>query len=84
MGEGLHKTAQDLAAFVVGNDNLPQKEFATEAVPRLPAGMRPLAFRVRQGNSALAVVTERLAANTNSQSQVDANRVLHGATWSLS
>lgn len=81
--EGLHRTAQDLAAFVIGNDNLPQKEFATEAVPRLPAEMRPLAFRVRQGNSALAVVTDRLAANTNSQSQVDANRALHGAEWRM-
>ncbi len=80
---GLHQTAQNLAAFVVANDNLAQKEFATVAVPRLPAELRPLAFRVRQGNSALAVVRERLAANTNSQSQVDANRALHGATWRI-
>jgi len=80
---GMHKTAQELAAFVVANDNVPQKVFAVEHVNRLPAELRPLAFRARQGNSALAVVTDRLAANTNSQTQVDANRALHGATWSL-
>lgn len=78
---GIHKIAQDLAAFVVANDNLPQKDFATQAVPALPPEFQPLAFRVRRGDSALAVLRERIAANTNSQSQVDANRALHGAVW---
>lgn len=82
--EGLHRTAQELAAFVVSNDGVPLKVFAMERVNRLPAEMRQIAFSVRQGNSALAVITECLAANTNSQSQVDAYRPLHNATWSLS
>lgn len=80
---GLHKTAQDLAAIVVANDNLPQKEFATEVVSSLPEPLRHLAFRVRRGDSALEAVRERVAANTNSQSQVDANRALHGARRSI-
>lgn len=79
--QGLHRTAQELAAFVSANENVPQRVFAMEHVNRLPAEFRPLAFRIRQGNSALAVVTDRIAANTNSQTQVDANRALHGATW---
>lgn len=80
---GLHKTAADLAALVAANDNLPQKEFAIECVPTLAEPLRPLAFRVRRGDSALAAVRERVASNTNSQSQVDANRALHGATWRI-
>lgn len=81
--EGVHKTAQELAAFVAANDNLPQKEFATGPVQTLPATLRPLAFKTRLGNSALALVRERIAANCNSQTNVDECRDLHGARWEI-
>lgn len=80
---GLGVTAAALERFVNAADDLPQKEFATEVVPQLKPEMRPLAFLIRRGMDAGEVIRARIAANTNSQSQVDDNRALHGATWRI-
>lgn len=78
---GIDATAERLVSVVADNANLTQKDFALNVVPTLDPVLRPLAFQIRAGQPAGAVVRARIAANTNSQSQVDAHRVLHGARW---
>lgn len=80
---GIAATARRLARIVGDNDNLPQKDFALTVAPILPPLWRPAAFQVRQGQDAAAVLRARIATNTNTQSQVDANRALHGAEWRM-
>lgn len=79
---GISKVSRDLAVFITGCDHLSQKDFATGPVQSLPSLLRPLAFAVRRGDSAFSAVRARIAANTNSQTQVDECRQLHGARWS--
>ncbi|TPM59014.1 hypothetical protein FJ959_09080 [Mesorhizobium sp. B2-2-4] len=81
---GIAETADELEHRVAANNNLPQKEFALQFASELPALLQASAYRVRRGDPARDVIRARIAANTNSQSQVDANRVLHGATWRIS
>lgn len=78
---GLAATADTLERFVVANDNVDQKAFAVDHVPKLPPAMRPLAFVVRKSGNAGDAVRATLAAKTTSQSTVDEFRSLHGATW---
>jgi RNA ligase len=78
---GIAWTADRLARVVALNDNVSQKDFAVNIVPVLPPLWRPAAFQVRQGHNPRDVIRARIAANTNSQTQVDANRALHGARW---
>lgn len=81
--EGLHWSAKYLGDFVYAYSAKTQKEFAVDCVPALPLHYRTAAFQVRAGQSPDNVIRARIAANTNSQTQVDANRALHGATWRL-
>lgn len=81
---GIAVTANWLWERVANTEDMTQKDFALNVVPTLDAIYRPAAFQVRSGANARDVIRARIAANTNSQSQVDANRALHGATWSLS
>lgn len=81
--EGVARTADELSRFVIANDNLSQKDFATGPVKALPSILQPLAFTVRRGDSALAAVRERIIANANNQTRVDDCRALHGATWQI-
>lgn len=83
VGAGIAATAGRVARVVAENDNVPQKDFALNVVPVLPPLLRPVAFQVRSGQNPRDVIRARIAANTNSQSQVDANRALHGATWRI-
>lgn len=78
---GIAATAGRVARVVTDNDNVPQKDFALNVVPVLPPLWRPVAFQVRAGQNPRDVIRARIAANTNSQTQVDANRALHGARW---
>ncbi|MFU0504167.1 RNA ligase [Pseudaminobacter sp. NGMCC 1.201702] len=80
---GLAETAEELERRVAANSNLPQKEFALEFASELPALLQAPAYQVRRGANAHDVIRARIAANTNSQSHVDANRALHGARWSI-
>lgn len=79
---GITQVAMDITRFCVANDNVDQKRFATEFVPRLPAHLRPLAFTVRQGKDAGVEIRKRLLA-ANSQTKVDELRPLHGAVWAV-
>ncbi|RJG46526.1 RNA ligase [Mesorhizobium sp. DCY119] len=78
---GVKRRADDLADFVAANSNLPQKDFALQAIPRLPVDLRSPAFMVRAGQEAREVIRARIAANTTSQTKVDESRALHGARW---
>jgi RNA ligase len=80
---GLGKTALELERRVAANSNLPQREFALEFASELPALLQSAAYQIRRGANARDVIRARIAANTNSQSQVDANRALHGARWAI-
>lgn len=80
---GIDQVAADIARFVAANDNLPQKEFATEKVAGLPVYLRAVAFQARQGRDPRDVIRARIAANCNSSTQVDECRPLHGACWSI-
>lgn len=81
--EGMHWSAKYLGEFVSAYSAKTQKEFAVDCVPALPPHYRPAAFQVRSGQSPEGVIRARIAANCNSQTQVDTNRALHGATWRL-
>lgn len=80
---GIDHTAERIAAFVAANDNLEQKQFAVEAIPALPAGLRPLAFQVRSGADATEAIKGALLKAVGSQANVDATRHLHGARLTL-
>lgn len=80
---GIAQTADELDRRVAANSNLPQKEFALNFASELPALLQAPAYQVRRGLPARDVIRARIAANTNSQSQVDAHRALHGAVWSI-
>lgn len=80
---GVARTAGDLRRFVADNDNVAQKEFATEKVSSLPKALRSLAFTIRRGADADEAVRTLLMANTNGQARVDEYRELHGARWAL-
>ena len=80
---GLAQTAGDLRRFVADNDNVPQREFATEKVSSLPKPLRSLAFTIRKGVDADEAVRTLLMANTSGQARVDEFRDLHGARWAI-
>lgn len=80
---GIARSANWLWEKVANTETLSQKDFALSVVPKLDAVFRPAAFQVRAGQSPHEVIRARIAANTNSQSQVDANRAMHGATWRI-
>jgi RNA ligase len=80
---GIAVTANWLWERVANTEDMTQKDFALNAVPALDPVFRPAAFQVRSGANARDVIRARIAANTNSQSQVDANRALHGAIWRI-
>lgn len=79
--EGIGAAAWVLARHVGAGAHLDQREFAVSHQLGIEPHMRSLAFAVRAGQSPEGVIRARIAANTNSQTQVDANRTLHGATW---
>lgn len=81
---GIRKTASWLWERVANTEDMSQKDFAVNFVPTLGALYRPAAYQVRQGLAAHDVIRARIAANCNSQTQVDANRALHGAEWRIS
>lgn len=81
--EGIGAAAWVLASHVGAGAHLDQREFAVSHQLGIEPHMRSLAFAVRAGQSPEGVIRARIAANTNSQTQVDANRALHGATWRL-
>ena len=81
---GIAVTANWLWERVANTEDMTQKDFALNVVPSLDPVFRPAAFQVRSGQNPRDVIRARIAANTNSQSQVDANRALHGATWRIS
>lgn len=81
--DGIAHSANWLWEKVSDTEALSQKEFALTIAPKLDPLFRSAAFMVRSGNSPREVIRARIAANTNSQSQVDANRALHGARWSI-
>lgn len=78
---GIAFTANWLWERVANTEGMTQKDFALNVVPSLEPVFRPAAFQVRSGQNPRDVVCARIAANTNSQSQVDASRDLHGAKW---
>lgn len=78
---GIAVTANWLWERVANAEDMTQKDFALNAVPALDPVFRPAAFQVRAGQNPRDVIRARIAANTNTQSQVDANRALHGAVW---
>lgn len=80
---GIAEQAHALWCAIADNDNSAgdRKTFATKVVPRIAKELRPLAFQIFDGKDVRAAVRERIAANCNSQSQVDACRALHGARW---
>ncbi|RUM98985.1 hypothetical protein EET67_04915 [Pseudaminobacter arsenicus] len=80
---GIAVTANWLWERVANTEDMTQKDFALNVVPSLEPVFRPAAFQVRSGQNPSEVIRARVAANTNSQSQVDANRALHGARWSI-
>ncbi len=80
---GVAITVGGLRRFVADNDNVPQKEFATEKVSSLPKALRSLAFTIRKGADADEAVRTLLMANTNGQARVDEYRELHGARWAI-
>lgn len=80
---GIAVTANWLWERVANTEDMTQKDFALNVVPALDPVFRPAAFQVRAGQTPHEVIRARIAANTNSQSQVDANRALHGATWRI-
>lgn len=80
---GIAVTANWLWERVANTEDMTQKDFALNVVPSLDPVFRPAAFQVRSGQNPRDVIRARIAANTNSQSQVDANRALHGATWRI-
>lgn len=80
---GIDRVADELERRVVDNSNMPQKEFALEFASGLPSTLQAPAYQIRRGANAHDVIRARVAANTNSQSQVDANRALHGAIWRI-
>lgn len=79
---GVVQRANELNAFVAANSNLPQKDFALQAIPTLPSELRSPAFMVRSGMDPIEVIRARIAANCNSSTQVEECRTLHGASWS--
>lgn len=80
---GIAVTANWLWERVANTEDMTQKDFALNVVPALDPVFRPAAFQVRAGQSPHEVIRARIAANTNSQTQVDAHRALHGATWRI-
>lgn len=78
---GIARTADWLWEKVANTESLSQKEFALTIAPNLDPVFRSAAFMVRAGDKPHEVIRARIAANTNSQSQVDTNRALHGARW---
>lgn len=78
---GIAFTANWLWERVANTEDMTQKDFALNVVPSLEPVFRPAAFQVRQGQPPHDVIRARIAANTNSQTQVDANRALHGTRW---
>jgi RNA ligase len=80
---GILRQASALDDLVGDGKFMAQKDFALRIVARQQDAIRPLLFQVRAGKPSAQAVRERIAANTNSQSQVDANRALHGATWRI-
>lgn len=78
---GIAVTANWLWERVANTEDMTQKDFALNVVPSLEPVFRPAAFQVRSGQNSRDVIRARIAANTNSQSQVDASRDLHGAKW---
>lgn len=78
---GIAVTANWLWERVANTEDMTQKDFAINFVPKLDPLYRPAAFQVRAGQAPHDVIRARIAANTNSQTQVDANRALHGAVW---
>lgn len=79
---GVVQRANELHRFVAANSNLPQKDFALQAIPTLPNCLRSPAFMVRSGMDPIEVIRARIAANCNSSTQVEECRPLHGASWS--
>lgn len=78
---GIDWMSEFLYTAVNDNADLSQKDFALTVVPKLPVEVRGLAFKVRAGTAPQAAIRECLAANCNTQTQVDALRPLHGAVW---
>jgi len=80
---GVSATVTKLRTFVADNDNIPQKQFATQRVGTLPQPLRPLAFNVRKGTDAEEAVKAMLIAKATSQASVDEYRPLHNARWAI-
>jgi RNA ligase len=80
---GIAHTANWLWEKVANTESLSQKEFALTVAPKLDPLFRSAAFMVRSGNSAHEVIRARIAANTNSSTQVEECRPMHGARWSI-
>lgn len=78
---GVDWMAKFIDVAVEDGQHMAQKDFAVSVVAKQPEHVRPLLFQARAGKSASQAITERLAANCNSQTQVDAYRPLHGAVW---
>lgn len=78
---GVDWMAKFIDVAVEDGQHMAQKDFAVSVVAKQPEHVRPLLFQARSGKSARQAITERLAANCNSQTQVDAYRPLHGAVW---
>lgn len=81
--DGIGAAAWVLASHVGAGAHISQRDFAVVHQENIEPHMRSLAFAVRAGQSPDNVIRARIAANCNSQTQVDANRALHGATWRL-
>lgn len=80
---GVAVTADQVRQLVDAGASFDQKAFAVEHLKDVASHMKPLAFQVRQGKDAMEAVKQMLLKHTGSQTDVDAGRVLHGATWSL-
>lgn len=76
---GVSRTAKWLWERVANAEDMTQKQFATEFIPTIDPIYRPIAYRVRAGDQPHEIIRARIAANTNSQTQVDECRPLHGA-----
>lgn len=80
---GIARTAQTVAEFVKQFESVDQKAFAVEHAPKLPPILKPLAFSVRKGVPAPEAVRIAIKNGTNSITDVERCRELHGASWQM-
>lgn len=80
---GLGETADSVARLVESGSALDQKTFAVEHLKGIAPHVRSLAFTIRSGTEPMDAVSKMVLRHVGSQTDVDAIRPLHQATWSM-